>query len=84
MRYKAEFAPSDLLCMRDIVWVPFERAIVGLRRDPACTLSQVTSHGDALLLPNTGFISVHACMCARRKIPDWGLYYQALQVLATP
>lgn len=41
MRYKAEYAPSDLLCSRAGVWVPYERVAGALRADPSCILSQV-------------------------------------------
>ena len=42
MRYKAEYAPSDLLCSRAGVWVPYDRVAGALRADPSCILSQVT------------------------------------------
>ena len=41
MRYKAEYAPSDLLCSRTGVWVPFDCVARALREDPGCVLSQV-------------------------------------------
>ena len=44
MRYKAEYAPSDLLCSRAGVWVPYERVAGALRADPSCILSQVLPH----------------------------------------
>ena len=62
MRYKAEYAPSDLLCSRAGVWVPYERVASALRADPGCILSQV--------LPRRGSPSC-PCMCARlcRALP---------------
>jgi len=41
MRYKAEFAPCDLLCSRAGAWLPFARVAAALRADPGCVLSQV-------------------------------------------
>ncbi|KAK9819492.1 hypothetical protein WJX81_003561 [Elliptochloris bilobata] len=58
MRYKAEYAPSDLLCSRAGVWVPFERVAAALRADPGCVLSQVPHALDGLgeeyLVPRRG------------------------------
>jgi hypothetical protein len=41
MRYKADFAPCDLLCSRAGAWLPFARVAAALRADPGCVLSQV-------------------------------------------
>lgn len=41
MRYKAEFKPSDLLCMHLGCWVPAERAVPALDADMHCVISQV-------------------------------------------
>ncbi len=41
MRYKAEFRPSDLLCMHLGCWVPADRAVPALDEDMHCVISQV-------------------------------------------
>ncbi|CAL8470792.1 g10334 [Coccomyxa elongata] len=41
MRYKAEFRPSDLLCMHLGCWVPAERAVPALDADMHCVISQI-------------------------------------------
>lgn len=41
MRYKAEYQPSSLLCMRSLIWVPFDTAAHHLDKDGHCVLSKV-------------------------------------------
>ncbi len=41
MRYKADFKPSDLLCMHSLCWVPVERAVPALDADMHCIISRV-------------------------------------------
>ncbi len=41
LRYKREFRPSDLLCMRALCWVPLERAVPALDACMNCIISQV-------------------------------------------
>ncbi|EIE22789.1 hypothetical protein COCSUDRAFT_47695 [Coccomyxa subellipsoidea C-169] len=41
MRYKADFKPSDLLCMHSLCWVPVERAVPALDADMHCIISRI-------------------------------------------
>ena len=43
MRYKAEFQPSELLCMRTYAWVPLCSAVPAIQDDAHCTIGQVSS-----------------------------------------
>lgn len=56
MRYKAEYAPSDLLCSRTGVWVPFTCVARALREDPGCVLSQVPLPFAQPHLPTAGHV----------------------------
>ena len=51
MRYKAEFAPSDLLCPQTRIWVPLKPALALLEADKHATLAAMPKSAvDALLL----------------------------------
>lgn len=41
MRYKADFQPSELLCMRTYAWVPLSAALPRLKADSHCTIGLV-------------------------------------------
>ena len=51
MRYKAEFHPSELLCMRTYAWVPLCVAVPAIQEDGHCTIGQVGSWASAHMSP---------------------------------
>ena len=51
MRYKAEFHPSELLCMRTYAWVPLCVAVPAIQEDDHCTIGQVGSWASAHMSP---------------------------------
>ena len=42
MRYKADFHPSELLCMRTYAWVPLPIALPALKADSHCAIGLVS------------------------------------------
>ena len=53
MRYKADFAPPDLLCPRDLVWVPFSRVQGFLDQEAGRALSDAPGAMTALRCKQT-------------------------------
>ena len=51
MRYKAEFQPSELLCMRTYAWVPLCSAVPAIQDDAHCAIGQVSSWASAHMSP---------------------------------
>lgn len=43
MRYKADFHPSELLCMRTYAWVPLPVALPALKADSHCAIGLVST-----------------------------------------
>ena len=43
MRYKADFHPSELLCMRTYAWVPLRTALPALKADSHAAIGLVSS-----------------------------------------
>ncbi len=62
MRYKAEFHPSELLCMRSYAWVPLRVAVPAIRGEGHCTIGQVSSLTQARLFWTTLLLIVKAAV----------------------
>ena len=43
MRYKADFHPSELLCMRTYAWVPLPVVLPALKADSHCAIGLVST-----------------------------------------
>ncbi len=73
MRYKADFHPSELLCMRTYAWVPLPIALPALKADSHCAIGLVSFCFTCLNAPGSRVpcfvVSPHFYLPALRLAP---------------